>query len=128
QSLTVDLVYQAWSANGEGQPALHSHNWSQCDVCQGAVQEVPLIRPKGSGVDRIGYEDVGHVKHGNSSIGTQTARPEPVLETGEVDGIIDGLAPGVVDLELQVVAVAFGQGGGQSVIDRAADGLVAGVL
>src|SRR5262249_436885 len=66
QSLAVDLVDEARGADGERQPALQGHNWSKGDVGQGAVQEVPLVRPKGSGIDRVGYENMGDVKHRHS--------------------------------------------------------------
>src|SRR5260370_31757282 len=58
----------------------------------------------------------------------QFGRPEPVLEAREINHVVDALAPGVVDLELQAVGVALGERRRHTVVDGAADGFIGGVL
>src|SRR5262249_62316868 len=52
------------------------------------------------------------------------ARPEPDLAAAEVNGIVQGLAEGVVGVELQTIAVTLVQRDGQRVIDRLANRLI----
>src|ERR1051326_3466397 len=92
------------------------------------MEEISLTRLERKSVDGIGNEDVRHIEHGNGAEQVEPAGAEPVLEAGKIDRVIDRLAPGVVRLELQAVAVPFGERCSQPVINRAAVGSVCRML
>src|ERR1700694_727275 len=115
----IYLVLQAGCPDGEGKPAVDEYHRRNRYVGQRPGQEITLAGLERSGIDRISSQGLRHVKDRASPIQAELAGPEPVLEAGKINDVVNGLAPGVVDLELQSAAVAFGQRGGQPMVDRA---------
>jgi len=121
-------VEQAGRPDRERKPTAPVHDGSHGDIRKHSCEDVSLVGLPRGGVHSIGNEVVRNVKDRYCSVQVQPARPEPFLEAGEINEVVYGLAPGVVDLELQPMGITLGQGGCQPVVDRAADGFISGVL
>src|SRR5262249_61666442 len=94
-------VGQAWGADREWQSAPPGYDWRECDISQNAIDDLAIASFERRCVNRIGDKSMWDVEHRHGAEQVQPARPEPVLEAGEVDHIIDRLAPRVGCLELQ---------------------------
>src|SRR5262249_4758116 len=116
-------VGQAWGADRGWPSAPPGYDWRECDFSQHAIYCLSLASLKGVGVTRMGDKSMWDVQQRHGAKQAQPARPEPVLEAGEVDHIIYRLAPRVVCLELQAVRKPPGKRCCHAVVDGAADGL-----
>src|SRR5712692_10456969 len=121
-------VGQAGGSDGIREPAANGYNRSQRHVRKYGGKEIPLAGFERSGIHRISDKNMRDIKDRGRTVQAQPGRPEPVLEAGEINDVVYGLAPGVIRLELQVVAVSLGQGSRHPVVNRVTDGFIGSVL
>src|SRR5205807_231686 len=112
----------------EWKPTVDEYHRRDRYVSERLGQEIALARFERSGIYHISDQAVRNIKDRYRPVEVELAGTEPVLEAGEIDDVVNGLAPGIVHLELQSAAVALGERGSQPVVDRASNGLIGGML
>ncbi len=99
----------SWNQDGEGNACVNADDGSDYEVRVEVAQEAISAVMRWAGVDGIGNEAMGDVVVGEAAIQVEKAGTEWSAVGTEVADVVEGLAPGIVCLELQPTAHLLGQ-------------------